>query len=205
MKNSAKKPKNDNWALAPRCYESHPIIELGGGEVLGSSCLYPKEGYDIYVGFDQGMRRLGGGYPWEAPDTSKIEFLFKIVDMGVPKSPEDFKKMIKWLSEQLEIGKNIHMGCIGGHGRTGMVMSALIKYICDVDDATTWVRENYCKKAVESQSQVMYLHKHFGIKKVEASKGYTLSTKSVTKSKSNYKHNEGPEVIGCVESPFSIW
>lgn len=190
-----------------RCYESHPTIEIGGGEVLGASCLYPQEGHDIYIGFDRGMQRLGLEYPWEEKSESRIEFLFKISDMCAPKSPKDFKLMIEWITQQLELGKKVHMGCIGGHGRTGMVMSALVRTICDIEDSTTWVRENYCKKAVESDSQVNFLHKHFGVTKTKATKGSFSSGKSYLSSKVTSKKStsQDSEEIPCLDSPFSIW
>jgi protein-tyrosine phosphatase len=187
-----------------RCYESHPVIKLLNGEVLGASCLNPRKGYDIYVGFDHNITYLNHQYPWEK-STDVQEFLFRIQDMSVPKSAPDFKALINWLHEQLQAGKKIHMGCIGGHGRTGMVLSALVTQITGELDSTTWVRENYCKKAVESSTQVNFLHKHYGIKKVGATKG-KHSNKKGTVTQMNSSSRQGQkESIPHIESDFCIW
>ena len=187
-----------------RCYESHPTIEIGGGEILGASCIYPQKGYDIYIGFDRGMSFLGGSYPWEDDKDAPVEFLFKITDMSVPSNLKQYKKMIKWITGELKVGKKIHMGCIGGHGRTGMVLSTLLNQIDGEADSTTWVRDNYCKKAVESKEQVDFLHKHFGIKKTSATKEYLHKGHSVSKSPKG-KQGETSETILCIDSPFTIW
>jgi hypothetical protein len=39
-----------------------------------------------------------------------------------------------------------------------------------IEDAITWVRGNHCHKAVESQAQIEWLHKHYGITKVKPTK-----------------------------------
>ena len=67
----------------------------------------------------------------------------------------------------LEEGDNIYCGCIGGHGRTGMYLSALQRIINGDTNATDWVRANYCKKAVETPSQIEFLYKEYGIAKVK--------------------------------------
>jgi len=160
----------DSWKGYNPCHEDHKEFELGGGVIMGASCINPREGYDIYIGFDRGMRLSHTPYPWEAADNALVEFLWPITDMCAPKSIKEFRKLINWVEAQLKDGKRIHMGCIGGHGRTGLVLSALIKQINDTEDAITWVRENYCHKAVESTSQINFLHKHFTIKKAEPTK-----------------------------------
>lgn len=155
-----------------RCHSEHPEIKLGNGVILGASCHYPREGYDVYVGFDYGMEFHHSKYPWHDTGDGVVEFLFKITDMSVPKDLVEFKNLLTYLEECLMAGKKVHIGCIGGHGRTGLVLSALVNQMLGEEDSTTWVRKKYCKKAVESTVQVEWLHKHFGIKKVDASKGY---------------------------------
>lgn len=202
-----------------RCHETHPELELGAGRILGASCLYPKKGYDIYIGLDAGMEFLGGSYPWQKTTKGPVEFLFKIQDMSVPTNPAEFKKMVTWMEEQLTLGKSIHIGCIGGHGRTGLVLAALIKQMLGDEDATTWVRTHYCKKAVESSEQVEFLHKHYGIKRVDASKGYggqssfganwgrasNGSTRKLPGVKPQDVKKQGITLHRCVKTKASIW
>lgn len=167
--------KSGGWA---RCYDTHPPYPVAEGIVIyGGSCINPKvKDAVVYGGFDGGMSFQKPGYPWNPPQAGPVEFLFRIHDRDVPENLDEFKKMIAWLAEQLLAGKKVHLGCIGGHGRTGLVLSALRKHMTGDEDAITHVRTYYCKKAVETAKQVNWLHQHFGIKKVEATKADYVSS-----------------------------
>jgi hypothetical protein len=170
---------------APRCYESHKPFKLGKGMVYGGSCSNPVDGCDVYVGLDSYMdSRQRAQYPWETKPLPFVAVHFTIPDMGVPGDTKNFKAMIDWLCNQLHEGKHVHVGCIGGHGRTGMVLSCLVHRMKDIEDSTTWVRKHYCKKAVESKQQVDYLFKHFGIAKVEPAKLFDSLLSGGKRSKS---------------------
>ena len=173
-------PKKDDvhyYAGGERCYHKHPPLKLPGTELLiyGGSCSAPVvKDADIYIGFDESMRFTERSYPWK----QGFEFLFKIRDMSVPEKPEEFKKLVGWVKAQVEGGKKVHCGCIGGHGRTGTFLAALCSEFGE-KDAISYVRKNYCQKAVESNSQVAFLAEHFGITKVDGYKtGATYSGKS---------------------------
>ena len=146
-----------------KCYHSHPPLIVGGFAIYGGSCISPAvEDADVYVGFDHGMAFTRSRFPWVPGDS----FLFPIPNMGVPPSPVDTSDLVDWLWGEMQSGKRVHIGCIGGHGRTGVILSALVKRYGGIgDDSTAYVRSNYCKKAVESQEQVDWLHKHFGVSK----------------------------------------
>jgi len=153
-----------------RCYESHPELKFVGKDgktysLMGGSCVSPFDGYDIYVGLDLGMSVSEQGYPW----VKGHEFLFPITDHSVPKDVDQFKKMVTWLIGMLKAKKKIHIGCIGGHGRTGLVFSAIYRQLTGKTNAIQYVRKNYCKKAVESKTQVKFLMKHYGVDKAEGS------------------------------------
>jgi hypothetical protein len=161
-----------------RCHHSHKELSLGGGAVLGASCCQPREGYDIYIGFDHGMKRFRT-FPWDSPTASKVvEVYFPIPDGGVPEDVAEFKRMVAWIVAQLALGKRIHMGCIGGHGRTGMVLAAIVSHVLEPAGAGKWVRANYCKTAIETTEQVEFLKSHFGISPVEASRDHYTSKTS---------------------------
>lgn len=160
----------DDWDMGKssfqRCYVTHPALIVGETKIYGGSCSSPIiKDADVYVGFDSSMTRTFRQYPWE----QGTEFLYRITDMAAPDDIESFKKLIDFLMYALADGKKVHCGCIGGHGRTGTVFAALVAAATGEKDAITYVRKHYCKKAVESASQVAFLHKHFGIKEV---KGY---------------------------------
>lgn len=156
-----------DYAPTRRCYEGHPPLVIGEFKIWGGSCITPVvTDADIYVGFDFGMRKDDRAYPWVEGDS----FLFPIADMGVPANLTQFTKLLEYLWANLEAGKKIHIGCIGGHGRTGMVLAALVTMMTGEKDSIAYVRANYCPKAVESKAQVDWLAKHFGITPAQPTK-----------------------------------
>lgn len=152
--------KDDPWGMSERCYHKHPPLKIGEHLIYGGSCSSPVvQDADVYVGFDSGIRRSAMAYPW----TKGTEFLYRIQDMHAPDDPASFLQLIAYLAEQLQAGKRVHIGCVGGHGRTGTVLAALVTHMTGEKDSISYVRRHYCKKAVESAEQVRFLSKHFGI------------------------------------------
>jgi len=153
-----------------RCYHTHKPLPLCDGLFIhGGSCVTPVvSDADIYIGFDHNMNAMGKDFPWN----EGCAIHFKITDMKAPSDPDEFKKMVEWTAEQIKAGKKVHAGCIGGHGRTGTFFAALVKHMMGIDDAITYVREHYCERVVESEAQINFLHKHYGITKVKATKAY---------------------------------
>lgn len=152
---------------SPPCYTTHKPLVLGGGTVYGGSCIHPViPDADVYIGLDTGMTVLRY-LPWE-----KViqQVLYPVTDMAAPSDPAGFKKLVEFVCNQLRDGKTVHLGCIGGHGRTGTLLSAVHKVVTGEADSISMVRKVYCKKAVESMVQVSFLHKHFGIDKVDGFK-----------------------------------
>jgi len=155
-----------------RCFESHKPLPIGEYLIYGGSCSSPMvSNADIYIGFDRSMRETASRFPWNEQKVEEI--LFYIPDMGVPADPEEFKKMIAWIAVQLTALKLVHIGCIGGHGRTGTVLAALVTHMTGELDSITYVRKHYCEKAVESHTQVKFLNTHYGIKEISGAKEYT--------------------------------
>ena len=155
------------------CYASHKPLSVAGGKLLGGSCIEPAEGYDIYVGLDWAMRR-DPRYPWNDPSTSQVvEVYFPITDGGIPKDVVEFKKMVGWLIDQLGLGKAVHIGCIGGHGRTGLLIAALVSHVDGIgSSAAEWVRMHHCKQAIETTKQAKFLREHFGVAELTGSQNY---------------------------------
>lgn len=189
---------------APRCYESHPGLDIGGNLVYGGSCGHPAvDDADIYVGLDSSRRVTYEGQPWNA---HIVEATFLIPDMGVPSNVPQFKKMIEWLAVQIVSGKKVHIGCIGGHGRTGTVLAALVKEITGEKDAITYVRKNYCEKAVESEDQINFLHEHYGITKVKSNKKHSFGgTGALDWTKGSTTTGSGRMNYEPVVSRLSVW
>lgn len=151
-----------------RCFHDHPPLPLKNGLVVyGGSCSAPvHKDADIYVGLDYSMADHPQFYPWNAGHAIH----YRITDRQAPADAKSFVQLIAWLAEQIEAGHKAHIGCIGGHGRTGTVLAALVAHMGITKDAITYVRKHYCKKVVETQAQVNFLAKHFGIKKAAPSK-----------------------------------
>lgn len=178
-----------------RCHKTHPPVHLSAGTFTGGSCSDPVEGADIYVNLDRNVPFRARKFPW----TPGVEFDYPIMDMGVPANPANFKIMIEWLAQRLAEGKHVHVGCIGGHGRTGMVLAVLVKTINGTEDAITWVRKHYCKKAVENSAQVKFLHDTFGIAVVKGAKTYPAAgttTTTLSGGSWNGVHDTGPYEAG---------
>jgi hypothetical protein len=151
----------------PRCYETHPPLPIGDSVIYGGSCGSPIiHDADVYVGFDYSMEKSPMSYPW-VPGES---FYFPIADMHAPSDLNQFKSLITWLHGMLLDKKKVHIGCVGGHGRTGTVLAALVRVMIEENDAIGYVRHHYCQKAVESEAQVSFLVRHFGILPAAATK-----------------------------------
>jgi hypothetical protein len=180
------------------CCDSHPALDVGGGAVIyGGSCIEPIiTDADVYVRFDMGWSGIWGkrpskGYPWE--EGWEVEFPishgespwvvdFPIADECAPRNVDRFRKLVEWVSTQLDLGLKVHCGCIGGHGRTGTFLAALVAHRvkqigavavgCDVGmkNPIKYVRAHYCQKAVESKKQVDFLVEEWGCVRKNGSK-----------------------------------
>lgn len=188
-----------------RCYESHPAMPLPGTDLViyGGSCINPSvHDADVYIGFDHSMQRTQRAWPWK----KGTEFLFKITDMRAPDNAGEFTKLVNWTRKQLEAGLKVHCGCIGGHGRTGTFLAALVASYGE-QDAITYVRENYCHKAVESTEQIKFLKEHYGITPAPGSKshGGTRTTKKTPSLTLAPKPKPTVKSYSPITGPGSIW
>lgn len=182
-----------------KCYESHPPLPLPGGkQIWGGNCGTPAyaEAQD-YIALDSHMRRSSRSYPWMSGNS----FYFPIPDMGVPESATQFHRLVEWIIARIEKGKRVHVGCIGGHGRTGMVLSAVYAKMSGDQNAIQYVRENYCKKAVESEAQVKWLMKECGVSSAPASKGASGFT---SKPLSPWNTKEKPATTKVVHEKLEV-
>jgi len=140
------------------------------------------------------MRLSRKSLPWVPGQDLFIE----IPDMGVPRNKADFDEALLFVADSLKAGLKVHCGCIGGHGRTGMFFAALVCQMTGEKDATTYVREHYCHKAVESAEQVNWLHKFYGVKKITGHKEHS----HVMQAPDTVFHNQAKKPASKVTSPF---
>lgn len=167
-----------------KCSDSHPALTLGEYKIYGGACGHPVHlDCDVYVALQSGSRVLLP-MPWDTGFGTIVQVEYPIQDMKAPGNPKNFTKMIDWLCTQLQEGKKVHVGCIGGHGRTGTVLAAIVaKMLPGEEDAIGYVRKNYCDHAVESSEQVAFLVTHFGVKSVT---GYKEGGKNLWKKPSSH-------------------
>jgi len=166
-KNPAKKKKKSKSTdYSVSCWSKHPVYKIGKWEIVGGSCTSNYPDVDVFIALDGGGRKGKRSYPWN----DGVDIYFKVADMGVPEDLSEFKNLLSYTATAMKKGKSVYVGCIGGHGRTGLFLAALTQVMIGDKDSITTVRENYCVKAVESTKQINWLHKHFGIKKVKESK-----------------------------------
>jgi hypothetical protein len=164
------------------CYASHPPFKFTGKDgvtytMFGGNGRNPTvKGCDIYIGFDSGAGNPNPGYPWDEGYVQPILVDYFIPDMNAPKNAATFKKLVDWSCNQLQSGKLIHAGCIGGHGRTGTYLAAVYAQMTGQKDAIQYVRKHYCHKAVETEEQIDFLIKHYGVSDAEANKKWATTT-----------------------------
>lgn len=178
---SSKKNFEENFEgtqmSAPRCYMSHVGLKIGKGMLFGGNASFPQvRDADVYVSLQSGSASGLASDPWA--ELHVLEICYWITDRQAPTNVPRFKKMIDWLCSQLQDGKRVHVGCIGGHGRTGTVLSAIVVQLMGEKDAIQWVRKQYCDRAVETSAQIQFLVKHYGVSKVEGSKDFVSYAES---------------------------
>lgn len=146
---------------APPCHHSHPPYPVADGLVIyGGSGIKPHvTDCDVYVSFDASRYPGRKSWPWEKGQ----DFIFEIKNYGVPDDALAFRQLVLWLGEQLKAGLKVHIGCMAGHGRTGMVLAALRMALTGDKDAIMHVRNNYCDQAVETDGQIKWLMKNWGM------------------------------------------
>lgn len=154
----------------PACHMSHPELMIGGGRLLGGNCRDHDrhKGVDLYVALDYGM-----AHPkFDVGVKPSACVYYPIENMKIPKIPTKFSALIDYLLGVLAQGQTVHVGCIGGHGRTGLVIAAIVARlkIAPGNDAIEWTRQHYCHKAVETKEQENFLVVHFGAKMPPAGK-----------------------------------
>jgi len=159
-----------------RCTPKPVPFQIGHHTIYGTGFGFSKtasvsvKGFDLGVLLDwsAGSEFLRAAKPWKSPKV----FSYEIRDMSVPDNMAEFQKLLDYLGQALKDEKKVIVGCIGGHGRTGLLLAALHHHLTQSPDGMKQVRQQYCKKAIETQKQIDWLHDNFGLEKVEPSKKY---------------------------------
>lgn len=75
-------------------------------------------------------------------------------DMNVMRESEQ-TVLLDYLVEKIKDGNSIEISCYGGHGRTGTLIAMLWVRLTGIGakDAIDGIRDNYCKRSIESDRQ----------------------------------------------------
>jgi len=95
---------------------------------------------------------------WSNGPKHAPEVILDWPDYGIIDWPLEF--WLELMGHIEENGLDVVVFCVGGHGRTGTAIAAMmiVSLNFTVKEAVGWLRKNYCKKAVESKAQVEYLY-----------------------------------------------
>lgn len=89
-------------------------------------------------------------------DKIDVKFYFAPIDDYSVPSFEATNKIIEFIHDHTKIG-NILVSCMGGHGRTGIVLS-IWAGLNEIEKPIEYVRKTYCEEAVETLSQEMFIN-----------------------------------------------
>ena len=75
-------------------------------------------------------------------------------DFGVPNDLALARDALVSVLGRSRAGERVELGCVGGHGRTGTALSCLAALVgLPPSETVSWVRANYCPRAVETPAQ----------------------------------------------------
>jgi len=143
-------------------------ISICGGGKSRDVTVKPGDLFlDVGFNCDRLIETSGLKQGWKLQKYNKPEAMIKIdwSDGGAPNLPEKFwTDLVALLREEK---RRVVVSCVGGHGRTGTVLSILSVFMGAVkksEDPVAFVRKKYCEEAVETKSQCDYIEKITGCK-----------------------------------------
>ena len=125
-------------------------VTLPDGTRIRASSIYEREEDDPTRDFGLYLdERWGPTWPAE---------IIAWPDFGLPSQPEQAVAQIQAAYARARGGESVEIGCLGGLGRTGTVLSCLAVLAgVDSSEAVGWVRRNYRPEAVESVEQEQWV------------------------------------------------
>jgi hypothetical protein len=131
---------------------------------------------------------------------------YPCIDQGAPGDIKSFYAMMEWILEQASKGLHVDIGCMGGHGRTGLVLASLL-VIQGMDpwDAIKKIRTDYCQEAVESYTQEQFVGKFWSLCN-DGQVPRENPTPTVKKYTSTYTHStQKPVMDVCPNCGNNVW
>lgn len=196
------------------CHKGNvPIFEKDGVTILGGGSFHDAEPKEVDIVLD-----LANNVPssWESfiPDGWKSKSLtwgptviyLTIKDHNAPsKITKEFWAAL-WEDLKTQAPCRVLVMCLGGHGRTGLVLTCLMMAAkFDVGDINPirWLRDHYCEKIIESQVQLEYVGDMWDIAVKRTTTSYTPPYHSgggYSKSYDNSGYNSSDDAVchkGC--------
>ena len=144
-----------NHNLTPFEIGDGKYVYLSGSAGLKANPEGPEPDVAVYLSdtwLCTGQMLTNDGSIEKSPDEPSTLY-FDWPDYGVV----DVKKLIpalEWALNGLRAGRNVEIGCHGGHGRTGTFVAAMcVMYGELAEDAISRIRLEYCEKAIETKPQ----------------------------------------------------
>jgi hypothetical protein len=172
---------------------THPKLKFEDGTLTGGRDTIDSMGADTLILLDKvwlPSRILDTG--GEIKQVNQRVIYFPIVDMEAPREQElrEFNLLIEIIRNDLFCGKSVHVQCIGGHGRTGLVIACYVGKYRGIKNPVKWVRENYCEEAVESWRQIEFISKFTGTRLFCSREKYFRSYSLVTVVQEKKRYDE---------------
>ena len=207
------KPYSSNCHTGNVLAFEHQNVQVYGG---GSSRAVKPNEVDVILDLTHKYQSWGMPQGWKSAKfaSSIVVCDMSIVDMQAPHVGKPFWEALWFDLTKLAKGKpkplKVLAVCVGGHGRTGTVLTALAcasgVLPLGADDPVKWLREHYCDEAVETASQNSYIEDTFncvvGVKPAKAygASGYTAPTTSpyydATKPKALQPYKTAYDALG---------
>ncbi len=140
-----------NWAGTDR-HTQTPITFPDGTRVYGTSLIRANERAwtpDFALYLDDGWKAEGMAImiPWRDYGLPEVSFGMAVYAI---------KEAFAWA----KAGAKVEVGCIGAHGRTGVVFACMALHAdptLTAVEAVRYVREVYCEHAIETKEQEWYI------------------------------------------------
>ncbi len=175
----------------------HPKITLPGatGFVTGGK-VYPAKIHLLIALDTWGLPEQaaydtdGQVFPKPTLGDSERTIYYPVDDRQVPQRMGRLNQMLDTIEDYLNDGKDVHIQCIGGHGRTGTILALLFgRYGVEREDYLTLeksVHEHYCEEAIESDVQRCFIADYFGMERPPITKSSWQSWSSTKDEGESY-------------------
>jgi len=118
--------------------------------------------YDAYPG----QPSFGVCVRTEQTQGRVMDVHLSIEDFSVPRYEDEVLEALEETIRAGLAGRQIYIGCMGGWGRTGLLMALLVKAL-GVEEPVNFIRQHYTPRAVETQEQQFYV-KNFDVSSIQS-------------------------------------